>query len=48
MTSRVVIYRDQGASVLFVVYDPNRTILDDQEFVGAYERHERVWVAMVR
>jgi hypothetical protein len=48
MSSRVTVYRDQGASVLFVVYDPNRMILDDQDFVGTYERHKGIWVAMVR
>ena len=39
MTSRVMIYRDQGAWILFIVYDPNRTITDDEKFAREFEKH---------
>lgn len=48
MTSRVTIYRSQGAWVLFVVHDPNRSIVEDQVFVNTFENHENVFVALVR
>ena len=47
MTSRVTIYRDQGAWILFIVYDPKRTITDDEEFAKAFEKHDGVWVGTV-
>lgn len=48
MTSRVLIYRDQGACVLFVVYDPTGAVTNIQEFVGDFERHDDVWVGVAR
>ncbi len=48
MTSRVTVYRDQGAWILFIVYDPKRTITNDDEFTKAFEKHEGVWVGTVR
>jgi hypothetical protein len=48
MTSRVTIYRSQGAWILFVVYDPNRSISDDDKFRGSFEKHDGVYVAVVR
>jgi hypothetical protein len=48
MTSRVTVYKDQGAWILFIVYDPNRTITDDEKFTKAFEKHERVWVGISR
>jgi hypothetical protein len=48
MTSRVTVYGDQGAWILFIVYDPKRTITDDDEFMRAFEKHEGVWVGVVR
>jgi len=48
MTSRVTIYRDQGAKVLFIVYDPNRTIADDAAFIQGFERHEGIHVGLSR
>jgi len=48
MTSRVTIYRDQGAAVLFVVYDPSRTIHDDDAFAAQFEQHTDVWVVVSR
>lgn len=48
ITSRILIYRDQGAFVLFVVYDTNDFIHDDEDFVSDFERHERIRVVVVR
>lgn len=48
MTSRVTVYRDQGAWILFIVYDPKRTITNDEAFGIAFEKHEGVWVGVVR
>lgn len=48
LTSRVVVYRDQGAWALFVVYDPLRCIVDDDAFCRDFERHEGIFVAIVR
>jgi 7-cyano-7-deazaguanine synthase in queuosine biosynthesis len=48
MTSRVMVYSDQGAWTLFLVYDPKRTITNDDEFMRAFEKHEGVWVGVVR
>lgn len=48
MTSRVLIYRDQGAWVLFVVYDPERTVVDDRKFSRGFEKHEGIFVSLIR
>jgi hypothetical protein len=48
MTSRILVYREQGAFVLFVVYDPKRTIRDDDDFTASLEKHGGVWVAISR
>jgi hypothetical protein len=48
MTSRVTVYGDQGVWVLFIVYDPKHTVTNDEKFVGAFEKHEGVWVGLVR
>ncbi len=48
MTSRVLIYRQQGAAVLFVVYDSGHAIQNDAVFVGTFEREVDVWVTLVR
>ncbi len=48
MTSRVTIYRQQGAWVLFIVYDPNRAIRDDDAFAEPFAAHEGVWIGIVR
>ncbi len=48
MTSRVTIYRDQGAEVLFFVYDPNRAIGDDTEFCSAFLKHRGIHVKVAR
>jgi hypothetical protein len=47
-TSRVTVYRAQGAWILFIVYDPKRTITNDAEFMRAFEKHDGVWVGIVR
>jgi hypothetical protein len=48
VTSRIVIYRGQGAFPLFVVYDPKRVIQDDDAFCRDLERTEGVWVVVAR
>lgn len=48
VTSRIVIYRQQGAYPLFVVYDPKRIIPDDDAFRRDLEQTEGVWVAVAR
>jgi hypothetical protein len=48
ITSRIVIYRGQGAFPLFVVYDPRRMIPDDDAFRRDLEQTEGVWVAVAR
>jgi 7-cyano-7-deazaguanine synthase in queuosine biosynthesis len=47
MTSRVTVYGDQGAWILFIVYDPKHTITNEEVFVNAFEKHEGVWVGVV-
>lgn len=46
MTSRVVIYRRQQAAVLFIVYDPSRSIADRGEFAASFESEDQVWVGV--
>ena len=41
-------YVDQGAYVLFLVYDTNRHIVDDLQFKEPFERKTNVQVAIVR
>ncbi len=48
MTSRVTVYRQQSAWVLFIVYDPNRAIRDDDAFAEPFSAHEGIWVGVVR
>ena len=48
ITSRITIYRDQGANVLFVVYDTDDFIVDDEEFVADLEKHDRIRAVVVR
>jgi len=48
MTSRVTVYRQQGAWILFLVYDPDRAIADDDKFIGDFQAHEGVWVGIAR
>lgn len=48
ITSRITIYRDQGAFVLFVVYDNDDFIVNDEEFIRDLERHEKIRVIVVR
>ena len=48
MTSRITIYRDQGAYVLFVVYDTDDFILNDEEFIADLEKHEKIKAVVVR
>jgi len=48
ITSRITIYRDQGAFALFVVYDTDDFIIDDEEFVRDLQKHERIKAVVVR
>lgn len=48
ISGRITIYRDQGAYVLFVVYDTDRFISNDKEFVDDFERHEKIKVKILR
>lgn len=48
ITSRITIYRDQGAYVLFVVYDTGDFISDDEEYIIDFERHDKIRVSVVR
>ncbi|MBI3910027.1 MAG: hypothetical protein HY320_03730 [Armatimonadetes bacterium] len=48
MTSRVLVYRQQGACVLFIVYDPNAAITNIGQFTVDFECHEGVWVGVAR
>ena len=48
ITSRILIYKTQGAFVLFIIYDPNRTIINDGEYKNTIEEHEGVWIKIVR
>ena len=48
ITSRITIYRDQGAFVLFVVYDNNDFIVNDEEFIRDLEKHGKIRVIVVR
>jgi hypothetical protein len=48
MISRVTVYGDQGAWILFVVYDPKRVITDDEKFIRGFEQHDNVWIGISR
>ncbi len=48
MTSRITIYKRQGAWILFIVYDPIRAITDDDKFKRDFTSEEGVWVGTVR
>jgi hypothetical protein len=46
--ARILAYKKHAAFALFVVYDPNRAISNDEEFRADIEKEERVWVAIMR
>lgn len=48
MTSRVVVYTDQRASVLFLVYDNGNVINDDDGFAADFVKHDGIYVKVVR
>jgi 7-cyano-7-deazaguanine synthase in queuosine biosynthesis len=48
ITSRITIYRDQGAYVLFIVYDSDGFIIDEDEFIRDFEKHEKIKVKIIR
>lgn len=48
VTSRMEIYRKQGAWSLFIVYDPTGVIVDDNKFLAAYADDQTVWIGIAR
>lgn len=48
ITSRITVYRDQGAQVLFVVYDAADIISDDEKFSQDFEKHDGIYVVVIR
>lgn len=48
ITSRILAYKKQAAYALFVVYDPSRAIINDNEFRVEMEQYEKVWVVIIR
>jgi 7-cyano-7-deazaguanine synthase in queuosine biosynthesis len=48
MTSRIVVYTDQGASVLFIVYDNGNVISDDDDFVADFTKRNGIYVKVIR
>lgn len=48
ITSRITIYTVQGAYILFVVYDANNIILNDEEFISDLEVNDKIKVKIVR
>jgi 7-cyano-7-deazaguanine synthase in queuosine biosynthesis len=48
ITSRITVYRKQGASVLFLTYDPHRVIADDARFVSDIRDGSKVFAEVVR
>lgn len=48
ISSRITIYRDQGAHVLFVVYDAADIISDDEKFARDFEKHDGIYVVVIR
>lgn len=48
ITSDIITYGEQEAFVLFVVYDCDGFIVDDDKFIHPLEKHEGVHVAIIR
>lgn len=48
MTSRITVYKRQGAWILFIVYDPKRAINDDEKFLNDLVEENGVWVGIAR
>jgi 7-cyano-7-deazaguanine synthase in queuosine biosynthesis len=48
ITSRITIYKDQGAYVLFIIYDNDKFIVDDDEFISDFEKHEGIRAIVIR
>jgi 7-cyano-7-deazaguanine synthase in queuosine biosynthesis len=48
ITSRQIIYPSQGAYAFFVVYDPKRTIVDDEQFKLDTKRMDNCWLEVIR
>lgn len=48
ITSRITIYKGQGAYAIFMVYDNDKFIDDDYEFISDLEKHEGIRVIVIR
>lgn len=49
ITSRINIYRQQGAYALFGVYDPSRFIVDDNKFIADLQQiSDNIWMVVIR
>lgn len=48
INASITSYRSQGAYVLFVVYDLNDSISDDERFVGDFEKHYNIKAIVIR
>jgi len=48
ITSRITIYKDQGAYAIFIVYDNDKFIDDDYEFINDLEKHKGIRVIVIR
>jgi 7-cyano-7-deazaguanine synthase in queuosine biosynthesis len=48
ITSRVLIYREQGAQVLFFIFDNGNVILDDDGFSKDIIKHQGIFVKIAR
>lgn len=48
ITSRATVYRKQGAFVLFVTFDPQRRIVNDEQFKSECGGADGVWVEVIR
>lgn len=48
ITSRATIYRKQGAFVLFTIFDPQRRIVNDEQFKADCSGQNGVWVEVLR
>lgn len=48
ITSRATIYRKQDAFVLFTIFDPQRHIVNDEQFKVDCSGQDGVWVEVLR
>jgi hypothetical protein len=48
ITSRIEIYRQQGAWSLFMIYDPTGVIVDEAKFLASYVDEQSIWIGIAR